>query len=79
MAPADRVVPPGITRVLGEVMTGVAYTVAMLATDVPLHPPAAGVIVYVAVPPLALVRVCCMLLPLPDAAPPVPDCETVQL
>ena len=57
---------------------GLTVTVAM--TAVPAHPPAVGVIVYVAVPaelPVAD-KVCAIEEPEPLEAPLVPDCDTVQ-
>ena len=60
---------------------GNGFTVMITLIGVPLHPPAEGVMVYVAVPLTlpVVVRVWAMLVPNPAVAPLTPACDTVQL
>ena len=60
---------------------GNGFTVMITLIGVPLHPPADGVMVYVAVPLTlpVVVNVWAMLVPKPAVAPLTPACDTVQL
>ena len=63
------------------VPTGVGFTVTVTVYEAPEHPPAVGMMVYVAVPAVDPVAdsVCAIELPLPFIAPDTPAWVTVQV